>query len=890
MSLASPAPIPRDDDEVGVRRGLESNFADVQVEKMQSNGSSYGIEESNIPMQLSVDDMDQILSPTMETFDNSESDEVNPRQNDFIDAVQASYSIGMSSSYSTNVASTFSADDSIIQRVEEEIAAARLAAGGNVTVNHVPEPEVSQARIEFNRLSKEVDNRLASGSSEDEKKMPDAYVTKASFDHVLHLIDNEFDQVNGDGDSQISEEENDDVSPGDVSDPLQVRLNEIQARRNVREEAMSKLVVSTPRAGGAEYTSSHTATSPDSMDSEARVADMILGSHASGLPSDEKQASLKMPTVGSYGPSTLMSIGQRLGEVYTETQPTERDTVGMLNKQRHFEQSMETPKLRNDESDLGKHFKWAFGLLSSTSPTDGTKNGLPYSSSEEGKHNLVERTLVESEADESRIEISLSDMDGEKRLQNAAEDVEPQDKAATDRTTDDYRLTVQPSPEGRDARDILDPVYADETRIENNSGNEELSPTSAANNPQRYLVDNVPKPEQLLQQTGKDFSRKCARVDMDTNQNEVQPTIFPSVDTSSVAGSDASKTPTSNPASPVSANNVRASSTKMMKAKKLSARYRSAVSEKRQPEAEPAVVEKPVEEPKGAPRRIRFRKPFPVLKPASGPRSDEEIIDEHAVPLNEAPIRWMKPKQELKQLIVAAMGTSLQRRSNACGALKVLTVQKKNQMTLVRTDSFLSALVFTASQDIPTEDVELALDARSRAVACLRNVCMPKDNRPLVMTHPGLIECLLKVIKNDYGEARVLACAALAFLAKSPNCREGLAGPELLDCLSTTLTASIPCRDGEGRTSPSATTADLTDKSHYSDSFDTAENTDEENDGYKKRGDKKGIPGIKRLDSIRIRKDNLKDSYHQEARSNASAVLVQLSRSCGVSVRVRVGC
>jgi len=288
-------------------------------------------------------------------------------------------------------------------------------------------------------------------------------------------------------------------------------------------------------------------------------------------------------------------------------------------------------------------------------------------------------------------------------------------------------------------------------------------------------------------------------------------------------------------------------------------------------------------------QRIRFRKPFPVLKPPEGPRSDDEIIRDHATSIPEVRILWMKPKQELKQLIVAAMGTSLQRRSNACGALKVLTTKKKNQLTLVRTDGFLNALVFTASQEIAVSDLELAIDARSRAISCMRNVCSPKENRLQVLKHPGLIECLVKVLEEDVAEAKVLACTALALLAKSPECRPLLVKAcGLLAALSHTLVGGPPIRtiassveNKHTDATPNSSGLASDDASDYSgSSTDDGISEDEPSIGSIDQATKPAAA----LNSIKTRNENLKDDYYQHARSSACAALVQLSRSCEVSV------
>jgi hypothetical protein len=277
-------------------------------------------------------------------------------------------------------------------------------------------------------------------------------------------------------------------------------------------------------------------------------------------------------------------------------------------------------------------------------------------------------------------------------------------------------------------------------------------------------------------------------------------------------------------------------------------------------------------------RKIRFRDPFPVLKPSNRPRDAAALVASHAVPPPVPVTRWLRPKNDLRQLIVAVMGSSIQRRAHACGALKVLTQSKKNQLTLMRTDSFLEALVFAASQDIPShrsdeeggdedqldedsrgnrdrrecrrqnrsrgnrrpnrgvDDVLLAIDARTRAVACLRNICEPKDNRGHVILYPGFKEALMRVIQDPEEsthklktktkkarpsadgseEARVIACGAFALLAKSPECRETLVStPGLVELLAQVMAGPTADQDNDGEGGEEAMVAVLsTDTSH----------------------------------------------------------------------------
>lgn len=331
-------------------------------------------------------------------------------------------------------------------------------------------------------------------------------------------------------------------------------------------------------------------------------------------------------------------------------------------------------------------------------------------------------------------------------------------------------------------------------------------------------------------------------------------------------------------------------------------------------------------------RRIRFRNPFPVLKPPVTCRSAERILADNAIGTPDAPIRWVKPKRELKQLIVAAMGTSLPRRSNACGALKVLLArQKKNQLALVRTDGFLSALIFAASQSlVDGVDRELALVARTRAVHCLKLVSEPKDNRVLMTNHPGVLECLVKVMKSDGGEGRALSSAALAMLAKTATCREGLARVEgLVDAAAKVMNGATsfiaeemePLNDDheedmlEEEDEPTRaftesesdfTRSDLTGQ-HTSKSDDHDEDataisessmSDEEEEGETVMGEKdqnlevtpswqKSVP---MTDSIRFKAEENQQEFTNQGRANACAILLHLSKQCVISVSQIVPC
>ncbi|EJK61493.1 hypothetical protein THAOC_18011, partial [Thalassiosira oceanica] len=132
-------------------------------------------------------------------------------------------------------------------------------------------------------------------------------------------------------------------------------------------------------------------------------------------------------------------------------------------------------------------------------------------------------------------------------------------------------------------------------------------------------------------------------------------------------------------------------------------------------------------------------------------------------------VKWVVPDADLAALIDAAgEERNLVRRSNACGAIKVLASNESNKPKLCRTQGLLDALVGAAWEDAVDSD---ALDARTRAVTTLLYLSEPKDNRLIVARHGGVLECLVKVIGEDTGEARWRASSALATLAKTPGNR-----------------------------------------------------------------------------------------------------------------------
>lgn len=299
-------------------------------------------------------------------------------------------------------------------------------------------------------------------------------------------------------------------------------------------------------------------------------------------------------------------------------------------------------------------------------------------------------------------------------------------------------------------------------------------------------------------------------------------------------------------------------------------------------------------------RRIKFRNPYPIPPPITRPRDPAEILKDHEKPPPKANTNWLDPKESLDALLRAAKGTSVARRSNACGALKVLASKKKNTPALARTSGVLDALIFAASQIPPSRDDTVALDARTRAVTTILSLAELKENRILVFMHPNLPETLVKVIREDTGEARVHACMALAVLAKTPDVREKMVE---IKGLVATLGKVVGGKGDDGN-------IDISDKDSFAPNLDSESSDDGSTDGSESssdddemgpmgknlkhmhvrsstvptsaRGGKKKNKNP-RHNSLRQQKDEMYDEFLALSRRNACAALIHLSKHCTVS-------
>jgi hypothetical protein len=303
--------------------------------------------------------------------------------------------------------------------------------------------------------------------------------------------------------------------------------------------------------------------------------------------------------------------------------------------------------------------------------------------------------------------------------------------------------------------------------------------------------------------------------------------------------------------------------------------------------------------------KVRFRQRYPVPPLISKPRFPSAIMEGNKVEKLHIALHLAKPKRDLQQLLDAVVGPSLPRRSNACGALKVLSMQAKNKLILVRTAGFLDALVFAADDKICLQDKETAIDSRTRAINCILNVSEPKDNRMIVFSHPRLPECLVKCILEDRGEARAAASGALAMLAKNPACREPMSKIDnLVDILAMIAKGvkeepgNAPENEPEQTHSRSRSRFLDDSKQEYSDddehsqrenrnrsfSSDSSSGSSSGDESSTSSRDEEDHAAIPRTDSIRQQKIQQTDETAKRARLNACAALVHLSKHCGVSV------
>jgi len=179
---------------------------------------------------------------------------------------------------------------------------------------------------------------------------------------------------------------------------------------------------------------------------------------------------------------------------------------------------------------------------------------------------------------------------------------------------------------------------------------------------------------------------------------------------------------------------------------------------------------------------VTFRIKYPDMLYPIEPRPTDQILIENSKHYGEFEVKFIPSKPQLVELITAAKSSSMSRRSNACGTLKVMASQKKNALILPRSTGVLDALVFVIGQKIELDDTD-GLTARSRAASILFLISQPKENRRIICQHAKLVENLVFAMKDDVGDVRTQACSIIATLAKSEENRHVLA--DMKDLVTT---------------------------------------------------------------------------------------------------------
>lgn len=138
--------------------------------------------------------------------------------------------------------------------------------------------------------------------------------------------------------------------------------------------------------------------------------------------------------------------------------------------------------------------------------------------------------------------------------------------------------------------------------------------------------------------------------------------------------------------------------------------------------------------------------------------ANKEYID-----LQEQMIESLKePDASLKALleVLTDPHATHHRRVNACGAIKALTLNKTNQIPLVRTAGVVSSLTTVLCT------VAATVEERTRCINALMQLCIPEENWKTVYLFPQTAEALARNMADKYPQIRYAACLCTSFLAK----------------------------------------------------------------------------------------------------------------------------
>ena len=273
---------------------------------------------------------------------------------------------------------------------------------------------------------------------------------------------------------------------------------------------------------------------------------------------------------------------------------------------------------------------------------------------------------------------------------------------------------------------------------------------------------------------------------------------------------------------------------------------------------------------------VAFRHVYSLPEPPEPPRPPSTIIEQYT--LAEVPFKtiWKEPKPQLEALFIAIRGESVPRRSNACGALKVLTSKSSNRAPLARTSGVLHALTFAISKRPQEPDYDTGYDTLVRATSALIHLSIPVENRQIVFNQHNLLETLVDIIQYDNMEARVNCCTILTYLAKTPENRESMIKvPNLVKTLASVVATSIASLGDQNEGSQSSGD-DLTPLKQNKRNSRNAKHKATRTDFITKAPEKRDIPQAKL------------DQYLSSARLTSCAALTHLLKHCPNAVSFEI--
>ncbi len=237
-------------------------------------------------------------------------------------------------------------------------------------------------------------------------------------------------------------------------------------------------------------------------------------------------------------------------------------------------------------------------------------------------------------------------------------------------------------------------------------------------------------------------------------------------------------------------------------------------------------------------------------------RTTKEILKKNSKKSKKLKVQLDTPSQKIQDLIEGAMESSISRRSNACGTIKLLATKKTNVPMLIKSAGLIKALVFVLREEYSEDEIEASQSSQLRALATLAILSQPKEGRRIICEEEGLLEALSNIMTKGASEVCLHACSIIAALTKTEENREIIMSKKgLLRKLSLIL------RNAEEKVDDRLDKADSKSKDPDDDTDEDESNTDNSED-FKKTSEKQ-------INAIRL---------------NACAALLHLSKHCAVTV------